>query len=405
MQQEMKLRRRIAGGAMAAVLSCGLMIPQAAFAEPTSSSKQAEAQAVLASLNSMQDQLDQASANYGQALEEQSAAQQSADQAQQRIDQINVEIADVQARLGDRAHSMYRSGAASFLDLLLGSTSFSDFATNWDLLTKVNNNDADLVKKNKDLRAEAQEQKDTFDEQTRVAAEKANEAKQIQDEAQSTVNSMQATYDGLSAEVAQLVEEERAAQAAAAAATAQQTVDQSAAQAAQRMGISAPSNNNANAGNGGAADNGGGNDGGSSDNGGNGGWTDNGGSDNAGGGNSGGGSSSWAPSYNVSTGNAIVDRAYSCIGAPYVWGGVGPDGFDCSGLVSYALTGSYSRLGTTYTFMGWPQVSDPQPGDVCTNSYHCGIYIGGGQMIHAPTFGQTVSVGSVMSDMIIVRPW
>ena len=389
MQQEMKLRRRIAGGAMACVLSCGLIVPQLAFATPDSSSKQAEAQAVLASLNSMQYQLDQASADYGQALEEQAQAQQSADQAQERIDQINVEIADVQSRLGDRAQSMYRTGASSFLDLLLGSTSFSEFATNWDLLNKVNDNDAELVQRNKDLRTEAQEQKATFEEQSRTAAAKASEAKQIQNEAQATVNSMQQTYDGLSAEVATLVEEERAAQAAAAAATAQQTVDQSAAQATQRMGITAATNNNANAGG----------------NGGNGGAADNGNSDNSGNTGNSGGSSSWTPSYNASTGNAIVDRAYSCIGAPYVWGGVGPDGFDCSGLVSYALTGSNSRYGTTYTFMGMSQVSDPQPGDICTSWSHCGIYIGGGQMIHAPTFGQTVCVSSVQSDMIIVRPW
>ena len=385
MQQEMKLRRRIAGGAVAAVLTCGLMIPQAAFAEPDSASKQAEAQAVLASLNSMQMELDQASANYGEALAEQEAAQQSADEAQTRIDEINVEIADVQSRLGDRAHSMYRSGAASFLDLLLGSTSFSEFATNWDLLNKVNNNDAELVQKNKDLRDEAQQQKDTFDEQTRIAAQKADEAKQLQDEAQSTVNSMQATYDSLSAEVAELVAQEKAAQEAAAAAQAQQTVEQSANQAASN-------------------DNGESNDGGS-----NGGYIDNGGSNNGGsnnGGGSNGGSSSSQPSYNPSTGNAVVDRAYSKIGCWYSWGAVGPDTFDCSGLVSYALTGSYSRVGTTYTFMAWPQVSDPQPGDICTSSYHCGIYIGGGQMIHAPQQGEQVKVGPVQSDMIIVRcPW
>ncbi len=385
MQQEMKLRRRIAGGAVAAVLTCGLMIPQAAFAEPDSASKQAEAQAVLASLNSMQMELDQASANYGEALAEQEAAQQSADEAQTRIDEINVEIADVQSRLGDRAHSMYRSGAASFLDLLLGSTSFSEFATNWDLLNKVNNNDAELVQKNKDLRDEAQQQKDTFDEQMRIAAQKANEAKQLQDEAQSTVNSMQATYDSLSAEVAELVAQEKAAQEAAAAAQAQQTVEQSANQAASN-------------------DNGGSNDGG-----GNNGYIDNGGSNDGGGNNGGGsngGSSSSQPSYNPSTGNAVVDRAYSKIGCWYSWGAVGPDTFDCSGLVSYALTGSYSRLGTTYTFMAWPQVSDPQPGDICTSSYHCGIYIGGGQMIHAPQQGEQVKVGPVQSDMIIVRcPW
>ena len=386
MQQEMKLRRRIAGGAVAAVLTCGLMIPQAAFAEPDSASKQAEAQAVLASLNSMQMELDQASANYGEALAEQEAAQQSADEAQTRIDEINVEIADVQSRLGDRAHSMYRSGAASFLDLLLGSTSFSEFATNWDLLNKVNNNDAELVQKNKDLRDEAQQQKDTFDEQTRIAAQKADEAKQLQDEAQSTVNSMQATYDSLSAEVAELVAQEKAAQEAAAAAQAQQTVEQSANQAA--------SNDNGGSNDGGYIDNGGSSDGDSN----------NGGGSN--GGSSNGGSSSSQPSYNPSTGNAVVDRAYSKIGCWYSWGAVGPDTFDCSGLVSYALTGSYSRLGTTYTFMAWPQVSDPQPGDICTSSYHCGIYIGGGQMIHAPQQGEQVKVGPVQSDMIIVRcPW
>ena len=71
--------------------------------------------------------------------------------------------------------------------------------------------------------------------------------------------------------------------------------------------------------------------------------------------------------------------------------------------MSYCLTGSYTRLGTTYTFLGWQQVSNPQPGDVCTSSYHCGIYIGNGQMIHASTYGVGVIVGPVQSDMIYVR--
>ncbi len=113
--------------------------------------------------------------------------------------------------------------------------------------------------------------------------------------------------------------------------------------------------------------------------------------------------SSSAPTYNPVTGNVVVDRAYGCIGLPYVWGATGPSSFDCSGLVGYCLTGSYGRLGTTYTFMTWPQVTDPQPGDVCTNWDHCGIYIGGGQMIHAPTEGMPVQVGPVQAGMIYVR--
>ena len=124
-----------------------------------------------------------------------------------------------------------------------------------------------------------------------------------------------------------------------------------------------------------------------------------------GGGSSSGGSSggAGAPSYNPVTGNVVVDRAYGCLGLPYVWGATGPSSFDCSGLVGYALTGGYGRIGTTYTFLGWPQVSDPQPGDVCTNAQHCGIYIGGGQMIHAADYGIGVIVGPVQSGMIYVR--
>ena len=131
-----------------------------------------------------------------------------------------------------------------------------------------------------------------------------------------------------------------------------------------------------------------------------------GGTSTGGGGSTGGGSTSSGGSdnsYNAVTGNAIVDRAYSKIGCWYEWGAVGPNTFDCSGLVSYALTGSYSRLGTTYTFLGWTRVSNPQPGDVCTSSTHCGIYIGNGQMIHAPHTGAQVTIGSVPSNMIYVR--
>ena len=122
-----------------------------------------------------------------------------------------------------------------------------------------------------------------------------------------------------------------------------------------------------------------------------------------GGGSYGGGGGASAPSYNEVTGNVVVDRAYGCLGLPYVWGATGPSSFDCSGLVGYALTGGYGRVGTTWTFLTWPQVSDPQPGDVCTNSGHCGIYIGGGQMIHAADYGIGVIVGPVQAGMIYVR--
>ena len=349
-------------GALAActavVLALSLMVPATALADPTSAEKQAEAEAALASLNAMQEQLDRASDNHFTALQEQEEAEANRDAAQARIDEANAQIADLQDRLGSRARSMYRSGNTSMLDLLLGSATFQAFANNWDLLNQINDDDAALVQQTKDLRAEVQQQEAVYAEQARVAEEKADEAARIEAEAAATVDSMQATYDSLSAEAAALLEQERAAEEAARAAAAAATVEASAQQGA--------SNNN-------------------------------------GGGNGGGGGSSFVPSYDPVTGNAVVDRAYGCIGAPYKWGGVGPSSFDCSGLVSYALSGSFSRLGTTDTFMGWPTVSDPQPGDVCVNDHHAGIYIGGGQMIHAPYTGATVCVSSVHSDMKIVR--
>lgn len=118
----------------------------------------------------------------------------------------------------------------------------------------------------------------------------------------------------------------------------------------------------------------------------------------------GGGSGGTTPPYNEVTGNAVVDRAYSYIGnAEYVWGACSPGAFDCSGFVAYCLTGNYARLGSTNTFLGWPRVSDPQPGDVCVNTDHCGIYIGNGQMIHCATEGVGVIIGPVQAGMVYVR--
>lgn len=116
-----------------------------------------------------------------------------------------------------------------------------------------------------------------------------------------------------------------------------------------------------------------------------------------------GNSSTSEPDYDSSTGSSIVARAQSKIGCAYEWGAAGPDTFDCSGLVSYALTGSYVHTWSTYDFMTWTRVSDPQPGDICTSATHCGIYIGNGLMIHAPQTGDVVKISSVHSGMIYVR--
>jgi cell wall-associated NlpC family hydrolase len=98
-----------------------------------------------------------------------------------------------------------------------------------------------------------------------------------------------------------------------------------------------------------------------------------------------------------------VGVAMSQLGTPYVWGGGAPGGFDCSGLVAYA----YAKVGVSLphsSYAQWssgvPVPSDQlQPGDLVffNGLGHVGIYIGGGQFVHAPHTGDVVKVSS-MSD-------
>lgn len=98
-----------------------------------------------------------------------------------------------------------------------------------------------------------------------------------------------------------------------------------------------------------------------------------------------------------------VKRAESCIGVPYRSGSSSPYGFDCSGMVSYCLTGNYGHAYTSYAFWNMPAVGDPQPGDVVACSPgHCGLYIGDGLMIHAPQSGETVRIEAIRGK--VVRP-
>lgn len=363
--------------AFAAILAVGLSVPAAsAFAAP-SDDKQAEAQAALQKLNQYQSELDQASANYEAAHQEQIDAQNRVDEAQKQIEEKTAQIEKDQQRLSDRARDMYRSGDTNFLDVILGASSFEQFATTWNMLETLNGNDAELVSETKTAREELQAAKQEAEEQAKVASDKAEEAKSVAEAADQKASEMQQTYNSLSAEAQELISQERAAQeaqqqAAAAAAEQNGTAGNDAATT-----ITNNNRNNTTSSNSSSSSNSNKNNASSS-------ATNN------------------SKPQSVS-GNSVVSRAYSQLGKPYKWGAVGPNSFDCSGLVSYCLTGSYSRLGTTGTFMGWTRVSNPQPGDICVNSHHCGIYIGGGQMIHAPQTGDVVKVSSVHSGMIYVR--
>lgn len=111
-----------------------------------------------------------------------------------------------------------------------------------------------------------------------------------------------------------------------------------------------------------------------------------------------GGTTNSGATYNPSTGNAIVDAAYSQIGVPYEWGGTTPYvGLDCSGLVQYCYRQAGKSIPRTSgsILAGGTIVSDPQPGDICWTPGHVAIYIGNGQMIEAQQTGVPVKVSKV----------
>ena len=212
-------RRTFLTGA-AALGAAVLLKPALAFAEPTAADKLAEADAVRARIVDMQAQLDVVTEQYYKALDEHAAAQQAVADAQARIDEATAQIAGLQEKLGSRARSMYRTGQSSVLDFIMGAATFEEFAQNWDLLEKLNDNDASLVQQTKDLRAEVEAAKAELERQEQIAAEAAAEAQRIKEDAERSVAELQALLAQLDAEAQSLLaqEQEAARQAEIAAA-------------------------------------------------------------------------------------------------------------------------------------------------------------------------------------------
>lgn len=102
-----------------------------------------------------------------------------------------------------------------------------------------------------------------------------------------------------------------------------------------------------------------------------------------------------------STAQGAVDAALSRVGMPYKWAAAGPTAFDCSGLTMWA----YAQVGVSLPHSSSAQASSGTsvplsavaPGDILWMPGHVGMYIGNGQVVHAPTSGDVVKVVAVGS--------
>ena len=113
-----------------------------------------------------------------------------------------------------------------------------------------------------------------------------------------------------------------------------------------------------------------------------------------------------------SSGSSVISYESQFLGNPYVWGGTSlTNGVDCSGFVMqvyahYGISLPHSSSALRSVGRG-VSYSEAQPGDIICYSGHVALYIGGGQIIHAPYPGEVVKVASVniMSITDVRRYW
>lgn len=269
---------------------------------------------------------------------------------QQELAAAKQKLGQTQATLNGRVARIYRNGSTGMIDVLMNTSSLSDFLSTYDMLSKLSEqdrNDVDQIKilKSQVEQAQAQLENDKSSQEgliSQLASDK--------DQIQSGIADRQQKLASISTDIQTLQKQEQQEAAAAQAAAAQQ----------QQQTASASYDNSSSSSGSGAG-------------------------------------SGPAPAPRA---GGVVSIAMQYLGVPYVWGGASPAGFDCSGLVMYV----YSQVGISLPHSAAAQYeagtpisqSELAPGDLVFfgdgGIEHVGIYIGGGSMIQAPYPGTVVQI-------------
>jgi peptidoglycan DL-endopeptidase CwlO len=302
-------------------------------------SKQAEAQQVLAQIQSIDASLEKAAEAYNAAEIKLGAIEAEQKLNAHRLEIARANFAQAESFLQQRLVALYTSHDESALEILLGASSLDDLLDRVDTVNRVSEQDARIIGEVRMFRAEIKkreaELKKARADQARVVAERAAQKASIERQ----LSERQQLLSSIKSEIAKLKREEAAQQARLEA------------QARARLGSSSSP----------APISGGGNPAG-----------------HAGG---------------------VVGIAMQYLGIPYRWGGASPStGFDCSGFTMYVFAQvgiSLPHNAAMQYSMGSPVGREfLQPGDLVffNGLGHVGIYIGGNQMIHSPHTGDVVKI-------------
>lgn len=348
-----KFGRRI----LAALITSSLVVTPV-LAAPSVDDLQKSKASAQSEVNSLQSQLQSIVSKITQLEADLTTKGEEIIQAQTDLEQAQEDEKTQYAAMKLRIKYMYEAGDATALESLVSSEDFSDLLSKAEYVQSVHGYDRDKLEEYVATKQKIADLKDQLEtEQSQLES--------MQTEYETEESNLTTLIDSKQAEVADL---DSQIQEAAEKAAKEEEERQKKAEEERQKQLQAASQNSTTT------------------------------NSNSGSSNS---SSSSSGSY---VSGSTVSRAYSALGKPYVWGAAGPNSFDCSGLVSFCLTGRYSHTYSSSDFVGLTKVSNPQPGDICVRVGHVGVYIGGGQMIHAPHTGDVVKISAVPSNMWYVRP-
>jgi peptidoglycan DL-endopeptidase CwlO len=348
--------------AAAFILATTLQVTPA-FANPVTNG---QIDATKEQINDFETKIQQLDNRISLAMEKSRELNESIGTQQGKIEETEAEIAKAETALenhkkvySERLKSIQLKGNQSvvtYAELLLSSGSVSEFFNRFTAISQIIESDTELLDglnlKEQTL-IEAKEQLHTQINQLKQSQlELAAEQQQIEKDKEQIEKDLAAAQGTLQAQLAQQEAEQRALLAQQAAEQAQQQPQQ------QSLVTATPTFTPAQA-----------------------------------------PSTPAANAASSATANAVIANAKQYLGVPYVWGGSTPSGFDCSGFVSYVYRSvgiSLPRTSSAQQNVGTRiSLNQLQPGDLVFKgmpAYHVGIYIGGGQYIHAPQTGDVVKI-------------
>ena len=347
---------------VAAACAAGLLLAVGPASGQTITSKRQQAEAIMAQVDSMQGDLEQTIESWNYANIQLQKIDANLASNTKHLAAARKSLVVAQARIAQRLRDLYVNGQGdSTLEVILGSSSLDDIIARLDAIERVSSQDAQILTTVKQYRKEVETRRENLQNarasQAQIVQQKASEKASIE----SQISEQNQLLASVKDEIAKMRAEEAQRQAAlaaqareraqAAAVAAQQSQQEAAQQAIDQQVYDAPA---------------------------------------------------YDPNLPAARYGQVVGIALQYLGIPYVWGGASPStGFDCSGFVMYV----FAQVGVSlphhaasiYSYGTYVPRDQLQPGDLVFFSGlgHMGIYIGGGQFVHAPHTGDVVRISSL----------